>query len=91
MERLLARKASDLRRGAISLLLQQPGSERRASADRLAASSDALMRQAGLEMLEAIRAPRRRRLRRHSKTGSVCSTPPTARPPPRRAPGCPCS
>ena len=56
VERLLSRKASDLRRGAISLLLKLPEPHRRASADRLAASADALMRQAGLEMLDSMRA-----------------------------------
>lgn len=50
VEGLLSRKSSDIRRGAIRLLLKQKVSDCRASIDRLAASSNALMRQAAEEI-----------------------------------------
>jgi hypothetical protein len=54
MEPLLARKASDLRQGIIYLLLRQAAPDAQASADRLLASGDALMRQAGEEMVKVL-------------------------------------
>jgi Trp operon repressor len=61
LERLLTRKAGELRRGVLSLLLGQPNPAALASADRLLAAKDALQRLAGLEILaelsKAERAP----------------------------------
>jgi hypothetical protein len=54
LEPLLSRKSSDLRRGVIQLLLNQPRSDARASADRLSQSKDAMMRQAGEELLTVL-------------------------------------
>ncbi|MGA7523066.1 MAG: DUF5724 domain-containing protein [Acidobacteriaceae bacterium] len=56
VEPLLARKATDLRRGVMHLLLSQGRPEARASAERLTAAGDPLMRQAGREMLAALDA-----------------------------------
>jgi hypothetical protein len=50
MEPLLARKASDLRRGVMSLLLKQDAAGCRASIDRLSRSGDVLMQQAAEEL-----------------------------------------
>jgi hypothetical protein len=50
LEALLSRKASDLRRGAIRLLLSQPEAESRASIARLEAASSPLMRKAAEEI-----------------------------------------
>ena len=52
VEALLTRKAPDLRRGALSLLLAQPDVQARSSAQRLLASKDPLPRVAGLEVLQ---------------------------------------
>lgn len=54
MEPLLARKASDLRRGVIRLLLKQTPEDCRASIDRLASSRDELMRKAAEELRSEI-------------------------------------
>jgi hypothetical protein len=51
MELLLSRKASDLRRAALTLLMKQNDEEVLASAGRLTASKDLMQRQAGLELL----------------------------------------
>jgi len=51
MEGLLTRKAGDLRRGVLSLLLAQPDVPARSSARHLLAAKDPPSRQAGLEML----------------------------------------
>ncbi|BCX04301.1 MAG: hypothetical protein KatS3mg053_2239 [Candidatus Roseilinea sp.] len=51
VENLLKRKSDDLRRAAITLLLRQPSEHARASAERLAAASQATQRAAGIEML----------------------------------------
>jgi len=55
LEALLTRSASDLRRGVIRLLLNQPESERRASIERLAASRKTLMKRASDEMQAALK------------------------------------
>jgi hypothetical protein len=54
LEKLLTRKASDLRRGILSLLLNQKDAEAAASAERLLASSDRLQRLAGLELVRKL-------------------------------------
>lgn len=51
LEALLSRKASDLRRAALSLLMKQSDEAALLSADRLTQMKDALQRQAGLELL----------------------------------------
>ena len=50
IEQLLSRKASDLRRGVLRLLLKQPAAGCRASIERLSNSTDSLMRQAADEL-----------------------------------------
>ncbi|HZT42855.1 MAG TPA: DUF5724 domain-containing protein [Chthonomonadaceae bacterium] len=63
VERLLTRKASDLRRGVLSLLMKQDDAHTLESAERLLAAGDAGQRLAGLELLremaKAERAPDR--------------------------------
>jgi hypothetical protein len=54
LEPLLSRKSSDLRRGVIRLLLNQPRPDAKASADRLSQARDAMMRQAGEELLTVL-------------------------------------
>ena len=54
LEALLARKAGDLRRGAISLLLKQRDGDALASAERLLAGDSAPLRRAGLEVLREL-------------------------------------
>ena len=56
LEPLLARKSSDLRRGVLQLLLNQPKPKAQASATRLTESRDTLMKQAGEELLTELRA-----------------------------------
>jgi hypothetical protein len=56
VEPLLARKATDLRRGVMHLLLSQGRPEARASVERLIAAREPLMQQAGREMLAALDA-----------------------------------
>lgn len=51
LEALLARKAADLRRTVLAMLLNQPDAAVLASADRLIQSRDGLQRVAGLELL----------------------------------------
>lgn len=51
MERLLSRTSSDLRRGVIRLLLNQPRQAAQASANRLAASGDPKMKEAADELV----------------------------------------
>ena len=51
LEGFLTRKSGDLRRGVLSLLLNQPDAQALASADRLLTSKDALQRLAGIEIL----------------------------------------
>jgi hypothetical protein len=51
LEELLSRKAADLRRGVLTLLLKQKDRAVLASADRLLAAGRQLQRQAGLELL----------------------------------------
>jgi len=51
MERLLSRTSSDLRRGVIRLLLNQPRQDAEASAARLASYGDAKMKEAAAEIL----------------------------------------
>ena len=50
IEPLLARKASDLRRGVIRILLKQSVADCRASIERLSSSADVLMKQAAEEI-----------------------------------------
>jgi hypothetical protein len=50
LEKLLTRKAGDLRRGVLTLLMNQGDAEALASAGRLLTSSDRLQRLAGLEL-----------------------------------------
>ena len=54
LEFLLSRKAGDLRRSVINLLLKQKTALALASAERLVHSSKALQREAGLEMLTGL-------------------------------------
>ena len=54
LEALLSRKAGDLRRGVVSLLLKQDDESALASADRLLASSSEPKRLAGLEILRRL-------------------------------------
>lgn len=54
LESYLSRKASDLRRAVLTLLLSQPDADALASADRLMASKPALPREAGLELLRQL-------------------------------------
>jgi hypothetical protein len=61
LETLLTRKASDLRRGVLALLLGQKDAVALASADRLLTSADALQRLAGLEILRELSAQKRLR------------------------------
>jgi hypothetical protein len=56
LEHLLTRKAADLRRGVLTLLLKQNDAGALASAARLLASSGAESKQAGLELLEQLSA-----------------------------------
>ncbi|MBO0815880.1 MAG: HEAT repeat domain-containing protein, partial [Actinobacteria bacterium] len=56
VEALLTRGAADLRRGALTLLASLPAGAARASADRLAASSDARQREAATELRQSIGA-----------------------------------
>ncbi|MBI2910291.1 MAG: DUF4132 domain-containing protein [Chloroflexi bacterium] len=60
VEQLLARKAADLRRGAISLLLSQPDDAALASAARLLETSDSGQRLAGLELLRELNIAKRK-------------------------------
>ncbi len=55
LEPLLTRKAGDLRRGVIGLLLQQEGKYPFESVERLLSASKAPQRQAGLEMLRELK------------------------------------
>ena len=55
LEPLLTRKAGDLRRGVIGLLLKQEGKHPFESVERLLSASKALERQAGLEMLRELK------------------------------------
>jgi hypothetical protein len=59
LESMLTRKANDLRRGVLGLLMRQKDPGALASADRLRASTDANQRLAGLEMLRELVAGRR--------------------------------
>ena len=75
VEALLSRKAPDLRRGVLSLLLAQPDVQARSSAQRLLAAKDPLPRVAGLEVLQQMvkriaRPPVPRRRRRLPRLGS---------------------
>lgn len=54
LEQLLTRKASDLRRAVIMLLLSQPDADVLASVDRLTASKSELPRLAGLELMREL-------------------------------------
>lgn len=54
LEGLLTRQSADLRRGVLSLLLNQPDEAALASADRLTARSNAQQRLAGLEILQQL-------------------------------------
>lgn len=54
LERLLTRKADDLRRGVLSLLIKQPDEAVLASADRLTASRKTEQRLAGLELMQML-------------------------------------
>lgn len=54
LESYLTRKASDLRRGAVGLLLKQQDAGALASADRLLSAKDANQRLAGLELLRQL-------------------------------------
>jgi hypothetical protein len=54
LEGLLTRSATGLRRGVVSVLLNQPEPAARASADRLLAGRDANQRLAGLELLRQL-------------------------------------
>ncbi|MEM9803882.1 MAG: DUF5724 domain-containing protein, partial [Cyanobacteria bacterium P01_D01_bin.56] len=54
LEALMTRKAADLRRGVISLLLKQDDTDAVASAQRLLAASKTLQRLAGLELLDQL-------------------------------------
>ncbi len=54
LEQLLTRQASDLRRGILGLLLNQPDEVAIASAERLLPAKKALQRQAGLELLREL-------------------------------------
>jgi hypothetical protein len=54
LEQLLTRKASDLRRGILGLLLNQTDEAAIASAERLLQAKQALQRQAGLELLREL-------------------------------------
>jgi hypothetical protein len=67
LEELLSRKAGDLRRGVLTLLLNQKDAAALASADRLLAAGQPLQRMAGLELLrqlaEAERHPDQCRVR----------------------------
>jgi hypothetical protein len=54
LEQLLTRKASDLRRSVLGLLLKQPDEAAIASAQRLVEAKQALQRQAGLELLREL-------------------------------------
>ncbi|MCI0682309.1 MAG: DUF4132 domain-containing protein [Gemmataceae bacterium] len=59
LEALLSRKAQDLRRGVLSLLLQQKDAAALTSAERLLTSNDQGQRLAGLEMLRELVVARR--------------------------------
>ena len=54
LEGYLSRKAGDLRRAVLTLLLSQPDADALASADRLTATKSALPREAGLELLREL-------------------------------------
>ncbi|MBD2092287.1 DUF4132 domain-containing protein [Microcoleus sp. FACHB-1515] len=54
LEQLLTRKASDLRRGILGVLLNQPDEVAIASAERLTTAKQAPQRQAGLELLREL-------------------------------------
>jgi HEAT repeat protein len=54
LEKLLTRKASDLRRGILGLLLNQPDAEAIAAGQRLLQAKQAPQRQAGLELLREL-------------------------------------
>lgn len=54
LEKLLSRKAGDLRRGVIALLVSRPDAEALASADRLTGAASAEERLAGLEILRQL-------------------------------------
>ncbi len=59
LEGLLTRKANDLRRGVLSLLIKQKDEAALASAERLLASNDTLHRLAGLEILREMAVAKR--------------------------------
>jgi hypothetical protein len=59
LEALLTRKAQDLRRGVLSLLLRQKDAAALASAERLLTANDQGQRPAGLEMLRELAAAKR--------------------------------
>lgn len=61
LEKLLARKAGDLRRGLLSVLAGQSDEGALASADRLLAAGDAACREAGLELLRNLHTANRAR------------------------------
>lgn len=63
LEGRLTRKAGDLRRGVLRLLLKQGDDDAFASADRLLTSTDGLQRLAGLEMLRELAVAKRQRPR----------------------------
>ncbi len=60
LEGLLTRKAGDLRRGTLGLLLNQPDEAALASAERLLAATHPLQRLGGLELLGEMQAAERR-------------------------------
>jgi len=60
LEGLLKRKANDLRRGVLSLLVGQKDHAALASSERLLAAKEPLQRLAGLEMLRELAAAKRR-------------------------------
>lgn len=59
LERLLTRKASDLRRGVLLLLVKQADRQAFGSAERLIASAVELQRRAGLEILRTLYTAKR--------------------------------
>jgi hypothetical protein len=61
LERYLTRKSSDLRRGALGLLLKQNDDAALASADRFMGSADTNQRLAGLELLRQLAGSNRQR------------------------------
>ena len=59
LEPLLSRKAGDLRRGIITLMLRQPDEAALASAERLVSASKVAIREAGLELLRELKRAQR--------------------------------